>query len=56
MDQDGIRAVVAFIQAEIDATDCVSQWECGEDAYEDGLREGMIHIRDMIIQELLEGE
>lgn len=54
MDQDVIRAVLAFIQGEIDATDCVSHWESGFDAYEDGVREGMIHIRDIIEQELLE--
>ena len=54
MDKESIRAVLALVDAEINATDCVSQWECGQDAYEDGMREGMIHIRDMIIQELLE--
>ena len=55
MDKDAIRAVLALVEGEINATDCVSQWECGQDAYEDGMREGMIHIRDMIEQELLEG-
>ena len=54
MDQGVIRAVVAFVQAEIDATECVCGWECEHDAFEDGVREGMIQIRDMIIQELLE--